>query len=320
MNLTLHPQDNVERVIGCAAMVLCVVVPIITVRAVLNGIRNGFGVYAIASNRTNPFIIATIGAGEWVNTGVTEKRFVERFSATIRTFRQPTVWYLAIEYAGAFALSAVQSVEPTHMIGCGYIKLFSAFIFFTMMVLEGTLWPHCRARDSAAGVVINGIQTSAMLMMAVAYFQGDESSWLFGTAAKLLLCTMAVITVKILADIVTEIYVLVAGKRDTLEANIIQQRKDAKCTMLEEDFESLPISTSFGHSASFYNSALHGTLREGSILSEVGGGGGSLLGGTFGLGGREGSSYDLLSPTRSHTHGWSSTRRGQQLGSAQLQL
>ena len=147
----------------------------------------GLGVYAGATTRRGWLLVFFIGSGEWVNTDTT--MFVERFASAIRTFRQDTSWFFLLELAASFTLSALQSAEPLHIIGCGHIKAFSAVVFLALLLLESILWPHCRFRDSCFGVVANGLQCTAMALMAAGYYSEDETFWTFRIATSLLFVT-----------------------------------------------------------------------------------------------------------------------------------
>ena len=220
MNLSLQPRHPHEAVVGVVAVLLCLCVPVLTLRKVVSGMKEGFGVYATAKERTSTALVFAIGKGEWVNTNATQL-FVQRYSSVMRTFAQKTYWFFFLELAAAFTLAAIQSVEPLRMFGCGHMKAFSALVLFVMMALEVALSPHCRFRDSVAGVLLNGTLCAAAVLMAVAYYHEDEEFWTVGLAVKLMYLFVSVLVIKICADLLTELYIYCSGRRTALQEGVL---------------------------------------------------------------------------------------------------
>ena len=221
MNLSLHPRHPHEGFVGVVAVFLCLCVPVLTLRKVVSGMKEGFGVYATAKERTSTALVFAIGKGEWVNTNATQL-FVQRYSSVMRTFAQKTYWFFFLELAAAFTLAAIQSVEPLRMFGCGHMKAFSALVLFVMMALEVALSPHCRFRDSVAGVLLNGTLCAAAVLMAVAYYHEDEEFWTVGLAVKLMYLFVSVLVIKICADLLTELYIYCSGRRTALQEGVLR--------------------------------------------------------------------------------------------------
>ena len=222
MNLSLHPRHPHEGFVGVVAVFLCLCVPVLTLRKVVSGMKEGFGVYATAKERTSTALVFAIGKGEWVNTNATQL-FVQRYSSVMRTFAQKTYWFFFLELAAAFTLAAIQSVEPLRMFGCGHMKAFSALVLFVMMALEVALSPHCRFRDSVAGVLLNGTLCAAAVLMAVAYYHEDEEFWTLTLAATIFVISVVLFMMKICADLLTELYVFLTRRRTTLQEDVVRQ-------------------------------------------------------------------------------------------------
>ena len=221
MNLSLHPRHPHEGFVGVMAVFLCLCVPVLTLRKVVSGMKEGFGVYATAKERTSTALVFAIGKGEWVNTNATQL-FVQRYSSVMRTFAQKTYWFFFLELAAAFTLAAIQSVEPLRMFGCGHMKAFSALVLFVMMALEVALSPHCRFRDSVAGVLLNGTLCAAAVLMAVAYYHEDNEFWTLTLAATIFVISVVLFMMKICADLLTELYVFFTGRRAALEEDVLR--------------------------------------------------------------------------------------------------
>ena len=216
MNLSLQPRHPHEAVVGVVAVLLCLCVPVLTLRKVVSGMKAGFGVYATAKERTSTALVFAIGKGEWVNTNATQL-FVQRYSSVMRTFARRTYWFFILEYAASFTICAIHSVEPDFIFGCGHMKAFSALILFAMMLLEATLSPHCRFRDSVVGILLNGLLCCATILMAVAYYHEDNEYWTLDAATYTFDVAVVVLMIKVAADLATELYLYCSERRTIIQ-------------------------------------------------------------------------------------------------------
>ena len=222
MDLMLQPQEGaVDEIIGACCILLCIATPIWVYRQIKKGVPQE-AIYARASGRTNPLLRLLIGSGEWVNT-TQDQMWVQRYSSVTRTYRQETAWFVGIEFAASFALSAAKSAHTSSLIGCGHVKLANGVIFVILLLLESFLWPHARQRDSVLDVVGLGIQAAAMFFMATAFYNEDAEYWTMGVASSLLLVAMCMLMGRTILDVLTELYLLYSGRRKNLQENILRQ-------------------------------------------------------------------------------------------------
>eukprot|EP00754_Rhynchopus_humris_P031162 Rhum_TRINITY_DN15320_c5_g2::Rhum_TRINITY_DN15320_c5_g2_i1::g.151136::m.151136 len=75
---------------------------------------------------------------------------------------------------------------------------------------------------------------SAMVLMGAGYYSGarDASdSWMFAGAGYVLLLAVAVVLLKVALDVVSELYVLLTGRRAALQQRAFWRRRDAVLQM-----------------------------------------------------------------------------------------
>eukprot|EP00754_Rhynchopus_humris_P013548 Rhum_TRINITY_DN14333_c3_g1::Rhum_TRINITY_DN14333_c3_g1_i1::g.81316::m.81316 len=216
MILVLSPPDTWAFALGACTVLASMLVPLFVFARVARDIPKR-AVYLRDAEVTPPMRLL-IGQGEWVNR---EKNadWVHRYSSVVRTYRQPMAWYALIEFAGSFTLAAIHAVKTESLAACGHAKVASAVVFLILLVLEATLWPHARFRDSFADFVALGAQFSAMLAMAYGYYRGENgNAWTFSVANHMLAGAVAIIFTKALLDVITEVYILFSGRRRRLQA------------------------------------------------------------------------------------------------------
>ena len=216
MVLVLSPPETWAFALGACTLLASMLVPLFVFARVARDIPKR-AVYLRDAEVTPPMRLL-IGQGEWVNREK-DADWVHRYSSVVRTYRQPMAWYALIEFAGSFTLAAIHAVKTESLVACGHAKVASAMVFLILLVLEATLWPHARFRDSFADFVALGAQFSAMLAMANGYYRGENgSAWTFSVANHMLAAAVAVIFTKALLDIISELYILFSGRRRRLQA------------------------------------------------------------------------------------------------------
>ena len=222
MTLVLHPAAGWHLFLGLIVIMSCIAIPCILIRVVRKNVP-AMGVYAKAVNR-HWLLTHFIGPGEWVNT-TQDSMWVQRYATVLRTYKQERVWYVGVDFAASFALSAIQSVVADSNKGCGHIKFAGALVFLALLALEVTFWQHARSRDGAADITALSMQSGALMCMAVGYYYDDPEYWTFTAASVLFLVAVGVLMLKVVADILTELYILVTQRRTNLQDDILSQRQ-----------------------------------------------------------------------------------------------
>eukprot|EP01064_Diplonema_japonicum_P003310 TRINITY_DN1214_c0_g3_i1.p1 TRINITY_DN1214_c0_g3~~TRINITY_DN1214_c0_g3_i1.p1 ORF type:complete len:623 (+),score=121.11 TRINITY_DN1214_c0_g3_i1:811-2679(+) len=223
MQLVLHPPSAGAFVLGVLAMGFCLGVPL----WVWNTVQRDIPTKAryVADKQTKLMVVKLlVGPGEWVSVD-RENHWVNRYASVVRTYREDVAWYSVLEFAASFALAGLQAVSVENLTQCGHVKLMSAIIFLILMVVEGALWPHARYRDAATDVVLLGMQLTAMLLMAAAYYEGDRGHWTMMLASRLLFLAVIVILIKVAVDVATEIYIIIKKRRARLQEPFFETRR-----------------------------------------------------------------------------------------------
>eukprot|EP01061_Rhynchopus_euleeides_P011349 TRINITY_DN20910_c0_g1_i1.p1 TRINITY_DN20910_c0_g1~~TRINITY_DN20910_c0_g1_i1.p1 ORF type:complete len:389 (+),score=136.80 TRINITY_DN20910_c0_g1_i1:160-1167(+) len=221
MSLVLQPKDALHLVVGIVCIVVCIVVPLYLFRTVAHSVPE-LAVYAKAETRTHPLTRLLLGHGEWVNT-YRDTLWVQRYASVMKLYKQEVAWFAFVEFAGSFALSAVNSATTTNSVGCGHVKLASGIIFTALLALESWIWPHARFRDAVVDVIIMGVQAAAMYLMAIGYYKDDEKDWTFGVASSLLLVAVVLLLARTVVDIFVEIYIIITRRRRSLQEDVLRQ-------------------------------------------------------------------------------------------------
>eukprot|EP01061_Rhynchopus_euleeides_P025092 TRINITY_DN40476_c0_g1_i1.p1 TRINITY_DN40476_c0_g1~~TRINITY_DN40476_c0_g1_i1.p1 ORF type:complete len:408 (+),score=161.87 TRINITY_DN40476_c0_g1_i1:115-1224(+) len=226
MHLMLHPDQPWHIAVGIAACLVCIAVPVVLVCVMSRDIPD-VALYTRDPDRRG-FTLSLLGPGEWLNT-YRDCMWVQQFSSVLRTYKQDRVWYIGVEFGMSLVLSAITSTRAQTSMGCGHVKLASAFVFLVLLCLQAYFWPHARHRDSAADIVLLGLQMSAMLVMAIGYYGQDESLWMFDVAAHIVTVVMVLLMVKVALDLLAELWVLLTGCRTELQDALLTdlETKDA---------------------------------------------------------------------------------------------
>ena len=232
MNLTMYHEQQWHAVVGVATLLLCVAIPA-WLLAVLQRDATVHATYAVSHTRQASCALRYwLGPGEWVNLR-RERLWVERYTSAVRRFRPEGVWFLGIEYAAAFALSALKSTAPESSIGCGHVKAASACIFLGLLGLQIVHKPYVKPRDAIAEFVLNALQTSALIFMANAYY--TDTTVGFDVAGVLLFVAVCVLLFKVVLDAANVVYLFCSGRRQALQEDVFEQL-DHKQKQDEEAF------------------------------------------------------------------------------------
>eukprot|EP01059_Diplonema_ambulator_P004864 TRINITY_DN1459_c0_g1_i2.p1 TRINITY_DN1459_c0_g1~~TRINITY_DN1459_c0_g1_i2.p1 ORF type:complete len:414 (+),score=117.28 TRINITY_DN1459_c0_g1_i2:27-1268(+) len=239
MILLLYPANTLHVVLGLVAMAVCVSVPVLLFRVVTRDVPS-MAVYALDPEKQGWLQELVCGPGEWVSVGV-DVHWVNRYASVTRSFVQRAVWFSVIEFAAAFALAAIGTLETSTLVGCGHVKLAMAAVFLILVVVEAVLWPCARPRDNMADFVTLGIQGAGLVLMAVGFYKGyDVKEHLTHHVAGLLFMASAVLlVVKGVVDLCTEAYVVLTGRRNRLQADAWQ----ASSSLLMHDMCNVSVST-----------------------------------------------------------------------------
>ena len=216
MILIVTVQSTFHAVVGIVVLCGCACVTYALWHAITANVPT-MACYAKCVNRQSVLSVLALGEGEWVNL-LEDRDWVHSYASVIRTYKQAPVWYIVVEFAASFALSGVFSLGAETKIGCGHQRCAAATVFWFLLGLEALVWPHAKQRDSASDVVLLGLQSVAMALQAGYFYGADES--LFLLSSYLLLLSTAVLLVKAVWDVTSEVYIICSGRRTALQADV----------------------------------------------------------------------------------------------------
>ena len=226
MTLVLNPPSAVLWCIGLVAVVLCAVLPVVLFFSVTKNVP--VRARYMRGRQRRWLVTWLLGPGEWVSLRE-DCHWVNRYATAVRMYQQNVAWFMIIDFAGSFALSALSAVDATELVSCGHVKMSAALVFLIMLVVEARLWPHARMRDSVMDFVGLGLQMSAMVLMGLGYYSGardSTDSWTFATAGILLTGAVALVLLKAACDVVAEVYIFLTKRRVNMQRVAFEMFRD----------------------------------------------------------------------------------------------
>ena len=205
-------------VAGAVVLSVCVVVPFAIMKRLVAFVPDKATYYVVAPQRR--MVEFCLGPGEWANASE-GKMWVQRYSCVMLCFAQSTVWFGVLELVASFAVSAMHATFPQSHIGCGHMRVSQSLVFLTLGALEGCLAPHARQRDVATFVLLYAVQAFAMLLEAAGHYLEDTDHIVYRAGGKLLLVCAVLLALKLVADVVSELYILVTGRRSGAQADLL---------------------------------------------------------------------------------------------------
>eukprot|EP01059_Diplonema_ambulator_P029239 TRINITY_DN48507_c0_g1_i1.p1 TRINITY_DN48507_c0_g1~~TRINITY_DN48507_c0_g1_i1.p1 ORF type:complete len:215 (+),score=48.05 TRINITY_DN48507_c0_g1_i1:2-646(+) len=179
------------------------------------------------AEETSAVRVVLLGKGEWVSRK-RELHWVQRYASVVKTYSEECVWFVCLDFASSLALAAIGSMNTSNLAACGHVKLFQAIILCTLLLAEAVAWPHSRMRDSVLDFVALGVQCVSLLLLAVGFYKGmGHGDELFVIAGYLLLFATVLLVVKVVLDVLCEMYIFYTGRRRRLQLKAWQ--KAAPC-------------------------------------------------------------------------------------------
>ena len=207
MTLLMLQSNMRELAGGLAAFAMSVVVPLYVFMTMKSCVPSK-AVYLMDSVPRHRIFNMVVGPGEWVSV-CQENHFVNRWGTMMRRYRQQTAWYAVMEFAGMFAVAAIETMNDRNMtfVQCGHVKMASALVFWAILAFEATVWPHARHRDNMLDFVSLGTQAAGLTCMAIGFYHDRDVGdfWPFTVASTLFFATMSCLMMKAILDVFTEV-------------------------------------------------------------------------------------------------------------------
>ena len=229
--LVLHSDVFGLKVLGVAGVCVCMVVPL----ALSNHLRTGVpskGVYVLDDERSGWFKRMIIGPGEWCSIDM-KCDWANRYTGQLRYYKQKYSYFIGFNFVSAFFVSCCLAVKPSNMKGCGHVKLSLSLIAVAELILEVTFWPHVRSVGNAADFTVLSMQAVGMALFAIGYYTEDKTHWSFDMASQIISVAFMFIALKLILDLITELYVFCSGRRDRLQELLIERGVDTTVELLE---------------------------------------------------------------------------------------
>eukprot|EP01063_Lacrimia_lanifica_P011598 TRINITY_DN18333_c0_g1_i1.p1 TRINITY_DN18333_c0_g1~~TRINITY_DN18333_c0_g1_i1.p1 ORF type:complete len:498 (+),score=94.83 TRINITY_DN18333_c0_g1_i1:142-1494(+) len=227
-DLVLSPPGAGGCAAGVFAILSCLAIPWLVWRKVVQGVPAEGFVVADPRRKGNCLAIFFLGAGEWVSRRP-DPHWVHRWTAVVRSYRGPTAWYVVVEFAASFAVSATHASTPETLAGCGHVKLASGAIFLILLAVEMAVWPHIHDRNNHLDTLALLCNAVAMGALAVGYYRGRGGDATirehveFDVAGGLLTGAVALLILRAVLDVVVFVYVVCSGRRTELQ-HIVWER------------------------------------------------------------------------------------------------
>ncbi|KAJ9458469.1 hypothetical protein DIPPA_34246 [Diplonema papillatum] len=245
----LDPPTTFALLVAIMSLTICVTVPLVVFSRILPSIPKSAR-YDMDRDLKGPVINFFLGPGEWVSVK-REKHWANRFSSVIRPYSATVPWYGFVEYCASLSLSAMSATMVDNYPACGHIKLFSGLIFLVELIVIVTVQPYARLRDTLAFAVITFAEMVAMFLMSVGFYHGEATHWTHIAAAAFLLIALVVIGIKLLTDIICEVYLAIKDRRLRLQRlafggrlkSTVAPESDASENLLPKKSKSLHVVT-----------------------------------------------------------------------------
>eukprot|EP00755_Sulcionema_specki_P014684 Sspe_Gene.57362::Locus_31479_Transcript_1_1_Confidence_1.000_Length_3433::g.57362::m.57362/K06560/MRC, CD206, CD280; mannose receptor, C type len=243
--------------IGLFGTIVCIAIPIATAYKVYSSVPRSCRYCIYQSLNLSPkgrfredkdwrlpkWVLFVIGKGEWVSVE-RESKWDDRYTTVLRPFKETCAWCgTLIQFSSMFALSITNSPPTPTMTECGHVRLASACVFLLVFATEAYLLPFARARDQFLEPMMNLFQGVALFFMSFGFYLHDREHWTFPAASYLLMGSMVLLYVKLTLDILTELFILIKGRRDRLQENEWEEI-EARRLLQNDDvpMEMIPVS------------------------------------------------------------------------------
>eukprot|EP01063_Lacrimia_lanifica_P007890 TRINITY_DN15059_c0_g2_i1.p1 TRINITY_DN15059_c0_g2~~TRINITY_DN15059_c0_g2_i1.p1 ORF type:complete len:843 (+),score=175.36 TRINITY_DN15059_c0_g2_i1:227-2530(+) len=216
------PMASLMAVSGGIGIAVCVAIPFaVTSHALRDVPQHAFVKRDAAARRT--VWTALFGSEEWVSRQ-RHHHWVLRWASMVRPYRQQAVWYVGVNYAASFAVSALSAAAPEDWVGCGHQAFVTGAFFVLLLCIELWQWPYLHSRNAYLDALILMAQAAAMFCLAVGYYGAAEGSGedRFRHATNLLTFCLYALYVRIALEGAAAVYVLATQRRTRLQEEEFQ--------------------------------------------------------------------------------------------------
>ena len=239
LHLIAYPQKGTHFICGLACTLFCVVIPIWTAWRIRRDVPTK-GLYkydTVYSSKTARFLI---GPGEWVAVSAFDL-WHQRFFSMIKPYHERTSWFAVFSFLLSLAVAGLSVPKTSTMPDCGNIKLGIGVLFLVMTMFVFVMRPYARGRDNILLSVLHALTATAVLLQAAGFYSENNDDSRFSAANAIFGVCFIIVLVKMVVDLLCDLFVLVKGRRGRLLAEQLALREKEKDIDLATE-EMLPVS------------------------------------------------------------------------------
>ena len=204
---------RIEQLVGILALLTCLIGPGLVFRCIRRGVPSK-ATFQTDDHIRSSALVWMIGAGEWVSR-VRGNLWVCRYGSIMRTYRQKWAGYSFAESYAMLALAVATAMPARTHVECGHIRVAQGAMILLLIVGAILCRPHARARDNIFRVMIDTLQLAALATQAGGLYSNGHPE--DDVTNGLLLAATALLLVKVVLDIGSEVYILVTKRRERLQ-------------------------------------------------------------------------------------------------------
>eukprot|EP01062_Namystynia_karyoxenos_P005918 TRINITY_DN12058_c0_g1_i1.p1 TRINITY_DN12058_c0_g1~~TRINITY_DN12058_c0_g1_i1.p1 ORF type:complete len:1179 (+),score=40.30 TRINITY_DN12058_c0_g1_i1:69-3605(+) len=160
--------------------------------------------------------------GDWVSC-VRSKHWINSWDVAVRPFKASCAApAMAAEMGAMWLLSLVNAFATRSLQACGTVRLAAAMVHILHLLLNVRLRPYRCVRDYAARCVTQALLASALIMLAIGFYQADEgdAGWGSGNSARSgkLKAPAVVLLLQMVLRMIAEVVLLAKGWRANSQA------------------------------------------------------------------------------------------------------
>ena len=216
IHVVLYPEELWFPVCGIIMLILCIGIPIYVSIHLWRSVPDCAMYLVDPLHRNRPYLTFFIGKGEWVSCSE-EVCWVQRWCSVLRPFKQSSSGFIILDFVGMLLLAVVMAPRTSSASACATARLFAGITNALMLCLSVFFWPHCRNRDNYADCLRLFLQSVASVFLSVGFYSEDPNHAGFPAGDILFFIVIFIVVIKLLMDMLTELYILWSGRRARIQ-------------------------------------------------------------------------------------------------------
>ncbi|KAJ9465169.1 hypothetical protein DIPPA_09003 [Diplonema papillatum] len=214
--LLFYPRSPVDLGVAIPSFVICAGLPLWIARTLRVAVARSLIAYVYDDEKQQDWLVFIAGPGEWVSRS-RANHFSQRYTSMLIVFAEERSWYVVFEFLSMFLLGGAMTLRTDSLVKCGHVRFFSGFVNLVFFVVEIIKWPHCRRRDHVLDPSIYLLQAVGLFFLSGGYYQARLEDWTIDAGAVCLALAIAVLSLKLLIDILLLIWLVYTGRRERIQ-------------------------------------------------------------------------------------------------------